>query len=391
MESKSNKNISICCAMLKNKDIRCKYNVSKGSEFCGVHLNSKNIVRYNDHSHSKLPITISKLVKSPCMISVYNCSRLRYNTVTIKDLKFTLKYYKLSQIGTKRILFDMLIELFYSLLPFLQNLDYIIKLQKWYKKRIQMKICQLKNQFLYKGECVNTSDVLTMELLSDINNEYLIYYRDEKGFIYGFDIRSLDKLLKNGNVNPYTSKEIEKETVIKIKQLIKYLSLSGLYIVDNPTDELSNIPEFNTKRKIIKIFQDMDNLDQYTNPCWFLDLNTTNLIKFYKELEDIWNYRLNLDKETKKRICPPNGHVFIVEPKNVLKEHNNKDKLQNLCLTVIDRLINSATDRSDRVNGCIYVLLSFVIVNNSAAEALPSYYAMVTGNINNVNYQDIPI
>ena len=135
----------------------------------------------------------------------------------------------------------------------------------------------------------------------------------------------------------------------------------------------------------------MDNLDQYTNPSWFLDLNHSSLIKFYKELEDIWNYRLNLDKETKKRIVPPNGMVFTVEPKHVAKDYTNIDKLQNLCLTIIEKLIYSAEDRSDRVNGCIYVLLAFVIVNKQAAESMPSYYTMVTGNIVNANYMEIPI
>ena len=68
-----------------------------------------------------------------------------------------------------------------------------------------------------------------------------------------------------------------------------------------------------------------------------------------------------------------------------------KDSLRTLCLDVIERLIYSANDRSDRVNGCIYVLLALVIVNAEAALAMPSYYTMVTGDISNANYLDIPI
>ena len=135
----------------------------------------------------------------------------------------------------------------------------------------------------------------------------------------------------------------------------------------------------------------MDQLDQYTNPAWFLDLNMNSLYKFYKEAEDIWNYRLNLSKEIKNKIVPPDGHVFKVIPKNVLKEYPTLSKLRNLCLDVMEKLIYSASDRSDRVNGCIYILLALVIVNKDAALAMPSYYTMVTGDIINANYIDIPI
>ena len=44
----------------------------------------------------------------------------------------------------------------------------------------------------------------------------------------------------------------------------------------------------------------MDSLGNYTDSKWFTDLNKFNLIKFLKELLDIWNYRANLSLETKK-------------------------------------------------------------------------------------------
>ena len=36
------------------------------------------------------------------------------------------------------------------------------------------------------------------------------------------------------------------------------------------------------------------------------------LKRFYKELEDIWNYRANLPHETKCLIVPPNGQLFFM-------------------------------------------------------------------------------
>ena len=66
-------------------------------------------------------------------------------------------------------------------------------------------------------------------------------------------------------------------------------------------------------------------------------------------------------------------------------------RLQNICLDFIETLIHSAESRSDRVNGCIYVLLGLVIVNPRAAEALPAYYTMVTGDVAGANYMEVAV
>ena len=55
--------------------------------------------------------------------------------------------------------------------------------------------------------------------------------------------------------------------------------------------EIETDPKLIMKRRTIKIFQMMDELDQYTNPSWFFDLSISKLKLFYKELEDIENKR----------------------------------------------------------------------------------------------------
>ena len=384
-----------CCAILKSKGTRCTAG-AKSAGLCGRHQKCKNVVFYNvPTSSSTIPITtMTTFNNTGMLIHIHHRSRLRYNTVTILDLQKTLTHYGLVIEGKKRDLFDRLLVYFDTLLPYINHIGDIIKIQQQFKCSLDQKINKLKSSFSYKhSDFVNDSDFFTLEKLSTIDPKYIFSYRDSNGFIYGFDMRSINKLLTQSDKNPYTGRKIEADIITNAKSYLHLLDIKGYNLSsckDEENDTFSN-PKYTIKRRIIKVFQEMDNLDQYTNPSWFLDLNTSDLYKFYKEAEDIWNYRLNLSKEIKKQIVPPDGKVFSIEPKNIMKYYPTKDKLRCLCLDVIEKLIYSADDRSDRVNGCIYVLLALVIVNPSAAQAMPAYYTMVTGDIVNANYLEIPI
>ena len=86
------------------------------------------------------------------------------------------------------------------------------------------------------------------------------------------------------------------------------------------------------KQKTIDIFSDMEQFGYGCNIDWFLKLNNRKLKNLYRNLEDIWNYRLNLSYETKARICPPNGVAFNIpycrskriNKLNTIKRNNNK-------------------------------------------------------------------
>ena len=54
--------------------------------------------------------------------------------------------------------------------------------------------------------------------------------------------------------------------------------------------------------KIKDVFYQINMLDNYTNPSWFKKLELYHLMELYVRTEDIWNYRSNMDIESKKRI-----------------------------------------------------------------------------------------
>jgi hypothetical protein len=129
--------------------------------------------------------------------------------------------------------------------------------------------------------------------------------------------------------------------------------------------------------RTISIFREMDNLGNYTNPAWFLQLNQRQVVKFLHELYDIWCFRAHLDDNTMIEICPPNGRPFQILDMNSL---NNIPliNIKTLALVVMEQFVNSGIDREFRILGSNYVLCALTLVSTNAADALPWLYQSVS-------------
>jgi hypothetical protein len=121
--------------------------------------------------------------------------------------------------------------------------------------------------------------------------------------------------------------------------------------------------------KIKDLFYRINMLDNYTDPLWFKHLSFTQLLTLYIKAEDIWNYRSNMNIESKKKIVN-NGIAFNI-PHHLLKTIKNYMKLQNIILDEFMRLITEGVDRDERKLGAILLLTALVEVSGDAANALP--------------------
>ena len=100
-----------------------------------------------------------------------------------------------------------------------------------------------------------------------------------------------------------------------------------------------------------------------------------NLIKFIRELVDIWVYRANLTNELRRNICPLNGNPFSnINIVNLTLF--NQNELREQCYIIINRLI-SANDSGNKSLGANYVLCALTLVNSDAATNLPWLYESV--------------
>ena len=127
------------------------------------------------------------------------------------------------------------------------------------------------------------------------------------------------------------------------------------------------------KMKAIDIFQKIDNHGFITDVDWFMNLSRLRLCRFIKELREVWNYRLQIPDEIKRKICPPNGRPFCDVDLGFLQDLSsggNKDILRKKILKVMDRMLSGVDDDSKHL-GSHYILGCLTLVNMNAATAMP--------------------
>ena len=294
--------------------------------------------------------------------------KINYN---VQQLKLFAKTYKLKITGNK----EQLVSRIYSHL-YLSNK--IIKIQKLIRGYLIRKYNNIRGPaFKNRLLCNNNFDFLSMDKLTSIQNEQFFSFQDEDGFIYGFDILSLYNLIYkcNGIVkNPFNQQPLTSKVIENLKSLLRLSKILKITI----STEISDVTKVVSNKKSIELrtltlFQNIDALGNYSNPQWFLILNKNQLIKFLRELIDIFHYRSNLTNEIKKAICHPTGNPFIVNF-NILQTLENLDDIRKIILEILEKMVNTGIDKDYKCLGAYYVLGAITLVNNDAATSLPWLY-----------------
>jgi hypothetical protein len=300
---------------------------------------------------------------------------LRYN-YNIQQLKLIAKTYKLKITGNK----PQLVARIYTFLILSYS---VIKIQKLIRGCLQRKYINSHGPaFKNKSLCTNTIDFLSMDELTNIPMEQFFSFKDEDGFIYGFDIVSLHNLIYkcNGAVkNPFNTKAISSKVIEDFRSLLRISRVLKINICTDMSDLANDVSDKKmVELRTVTLFQNIDALGNYSNPEWFLNLNRHQLIKFTRELVDIWHYRAPLTNETKRAICPPFGNPFSRIPNyNILQTLENLDDVRKLILDIIDKLVNTGIDKDNKCLGAFYVLGAITLVNTDAATTLPWLYQAV--------------
>jgi hypothetical protein len=220
-----------------------------------------------------------------------------------------------------------------------------------------------------------------MEPVEEINFHQFLSFKDEDGFIYGFDIISLHNLfLKSPKEmkNPY-NRSLIPDTIFKnIKQILRLSRILKIHINLHFEDDTQNISnEKAIELRVLGLFQNIEALGNYSNPGWFLSLNRNQLIKFVRELVDIWNYRAQLSQEVKRNICPPNADPFRNLSMPYIHTEANMWNVRKVILEVLEKMVNNGVDRDSKSLGAYYVLGALTLVNQETALALPWLYQSV--------------
>ena len=305
-------------------------------------------------------------------INTYN--ELIYNNYNVTQLKQFAKNYKLKITGNKQ-------QLFSRIYFFLYFSHYIIKIQKVFRGLLVKKYNSLHGPAsINRKLCTNSNDFISMEPIEEINFHQFISYKDIDNFIYGFDITSLHNLfLKSGDEikNPYNRNKIPEFVLKNIRMLIRIGKILKININLTFEDTMKNISnEKKIELRALTLFQNIDSLGNYSNVKWFTSLNRNQLIKFIKELIDIWNYRAQLPEQIKRNICPqgePFRHLSI----QYINTEENLWNIKKVLIDIMEKMINSGIDRDSKALGAYYVLGALTLVNSEAATSLPWLFQSV--------------
>jgi hypothetical protein len=239
-----------------------------------------------------------------------------------------------------------------------------------YLQRVLNRLCG--PAFIKRSLCTNDSDFVTLDELRYIPHNQFFSYKDEDGFVYGFDIISLSKMMSKREkdvLNPYTRRAIPMESINNIACILR---LNGILKHDICLDDV--FMEVTQKKSIefraLDLFQSIDALGNYSDCQWFLSLRIQQLQIFLRELKDLFNYRLQLSMEKKREICPPLGNPFSDMPIVIQNVNDYREYL----LSVMEKLVNTGINHDSKCLGALYVLSALTIVSEPAAQSIPWLY-----------------
>jgi len=319
--------------------------------------------------------------------------KMKNTKYTLAELRTLCTYYGIKKSGTKP-------ELTQRVYNYLKQSYYVVRIQRIFRKFVSSKYRALCGPgYLHTSECVNDTDFYTFDKLSEIKPTELFTYRDNDDKVYGFHIASIFHLIISSypNItNPYNRKMIPASIIKNLYEKLIYGSLLGFRVsvkLDDSEEEEQPVDVINPNRVsgglsrekqeelfIVDLFQHINTLGNYSDSEWFITLQRADLIRFIRNVHDIWYYRANLSQEMKERICPPNGNPFMLN--NVHVNLNvitllTDPEIRTICVSIIERMVRRGVSREDQCLGAFYVLATLTIVSQDARNALPWLYEAV--------------
>lgn len=262
-----------------------------------------------------------------------------------------------------------------------KHADKVIRIIRWWRSVRGLYLYSTRGPAYYDRTCpVNDTDFFSTDKIADISGAYFFSYKGDDNHVYAFDIRSIHSLLENARVanhtaeNPYNRAVIVDAVKNKVNTVVKLLKANGCTTTWAPLTP--STPEQQFRMKVVDVFHIIDELNYYSSPDWFLNMDVRANRRFYTELHDIWVHRAGLSLLQKNLIVPGFQQRLFRHAPWSLREAP-LESIQKINLSTIRTFINSAEDRNDRILGAMYVVTGLTLVCPGARQAYPWLFESV--------------
>lgn len=354
--------------------------------------------------------TIVKIKKKPkqhlgmsLFFNEYSAKNIVLKKYKLDELKQIAKSNKLHMSGTKTVIIERIQDYFNRCIK-------CVKIQKMYRGFMVRQSFKLRGEeYNDRESCVNTSDFYSMEPLNDIPIEYLFTFKSNDNKItFGCNMFSFLQFIHNKTdiKNPYNREHISMDVIrrfLKLCDLVKIIfvmpedvpeiNTKSIMMIHNNhnnhnrnmnrpvlqnelvvSDEIimdrrNKLINMRTKPLLLRIqelFIEIDQLGNYTNYQWFVNLERRDYIRLYRTLYDIWTYRGHLSRDMKFKICIFEDPFHEMQRERLHFHDGTIDVLRELCLKAFENMVYCGIDDEHRKIGTLHALSALTVVSINA-------------------------
>lgn len=248
------------------------------------------------------------------------------------------------------------------------------KLQGWWKRLQGFKLARERSlAFFSRDLCHNDTELASLEPLTTVPRDYFFVIKDSDKF-WGYDIRTLLVQYENSGKleNMYTTQLCSPEVLESFRLRIDGLRRWKKPLVFESAMNLSVKQSWNLR--VLDACLRLDMLGYRISTQWFSELNISEHRILYNTLASMWNQDLNLSEDQRRRIVPehanPANKLFRWSPEKINMKHD-MDSIRRTNLNIIERLITSASQQSDKTLGAMYTVMGLCRVSYRCRNAYP--------------------
>jgi len=244
------------------------------------------------------------------------------------------------------------------------------KIQKFWRARYSRSLAKERGPaFFIRSLCHNDTELASFEPLETIPNAYFFVMKEPKR-LWGFDIRTLVvQYEEEGKLeNPYTKELCRIDVIETFKRHVDKLKKYKMPLHYERITDLT--PKQSWNLRVLDMCLRLDMLGYRIATHWFTDLSIDHQKRLYFLLHALWN---ELPVESRNTIVPFNaelGELFKWTPQRIQLK-TEMDSVRRTNLNVIERMISSALEQSDRTLGAMYSVIALTQVSYRCRNAYP--------------------